>query len=269
MGNPVKAVVSLVKNVANQVKFGPLTFDPWTFIIKLAITLAIQYAFQKISGRKKPSLPSPAFEVENETSKTMVRSPVANRTIMYGETMTSGPIVYASTSGTDNKFLHLVIPVSLTDNAYGIQSIDKIYLNDKTITLSSDLDGSNVVNTGTYDGKVRVKTHLGRSTQTADSDLVSDISDWGSNHIGKSIAYVYLRLEYNQDTFPTGIPNVRVQLKGAKVKDTRYTNFAANSVINTSTEVFTISSHGLSTGDGWIYNNNSNSNNNAQRRREQ
>ena len=262
MGGVVKAVAMFgIKNVlASPALAGPFSFNPWTFIIKTVISMAIQYAFQRVSGRKKPTLPSPAFEEENETRKTMVRSTVANRSIMYGETMTSGPLVMAETSGTDNKYLHLVIPISHTDYGYGIQSIDKIYLNDKLITLSSDLDGSNVVNTGTFDGKVRIKTHLGRSTQAADSDAVSDISNWGSNHIGKGVAYVYLRLEYDQDTFPTGIPNIRVHAKGMKVKDTRYTTFAANSVINTSTEVFTISNHNLSTGDGWIYNNAGNSN---------
>ena len=260
MGGAVRAVAKVATSVINQVKFGPLTFNPWSFVIKLAITLAIQYAFQAVSGRKKPTLPSPAFSEENESRKVMVRSTVANRSVMYGETLTSGPILFADTSGTDNKYLHLIVPASHTDYGYGINSIDKVYLNDTAITLSTDLDGSNVVNTGDYNGKVRIKTALGKSTQTADSDAVSDLTNWGSNHIGKGVAYVYLRLEYDQDTFPTGIPNVRVQAQGMKCLDTRYTTFAANTVINTSTEVFTISSHGLSTGDGFIYNNNGNSN---------
>ena len=115
----VKSVVKVATSVFNQAKFGPLMpFDPWTFLIKLAITLAIQYAFQAISGRKKPTLPSPAFSEENESRKVMVRSTVANRSVMYGATLTSGPILFADTSGTDNKYLHLIVPVSHTDYGY-------------------------------------------------------------------------------------------------------------------------------------------------------
>ena len=137
------------------------SFNPWTFIAKLAITLAIQSAFNTVAGKRRPTLPSPAFEEENETRKTMIRSTVANRSVMYGETLTSGPIIYADTSGTDNKFLHLIIPISHTDYGYGINSIDKVYLNDTAITLSTDLDGDDVVDTGNFDGKVRIKTALG------------------------------------------------------------------------------------------------------------
>ena len=263
MGGVVKSVVQFgLKNVISDPSLAGIgfSFNPWTFIGKIAITLAIQSAFNTVAGKRRPTLPSPAFEEENETRKTMVRSTVAHRSVMYGETLTSGPIIFADTSGTDNKYLHLVIPISHTDYGYGINSIDKVYLNDTAITLSTDLDGSNVVNTGDYNGKVRIKTALGKSTQTADSDAVSEITNWGSNHIGKGVSYVYLRLEYDQDTFPTGIPNVRVQAQGMRCLDTRYTTFAANTVINTSTEVFTISNHNLSTGDGWIYNNAGNSN---------
>ncbi len=263
MGGVVKSVVQFgLKNVISDPSLAGIgfSFNPWTFVAKLAVTLAVQSAFNAVAGKRKPTLPSPAFEEENETRKTMVRSTVAHRSVMYGETLTSGPIIFADTSGTDNKYLHLVIPISHTDYGYGINSIDKVYLNDTAITLSTDLDGSNVVNTGNYNGKVRIKTALGKSTQTADSDAVSEITNWGSNHIGKGVSYCYLRLEYNQDTFPTGIPNVRVQAQGMRCLDTRYTTFAANTVINTSTEIFTISSHSFSTGDGWIYNNAGNSN---------
>ncbi len=52
MGGAVRAVAKVATSVINQVKFGPLTFNPWSFVIKLAITLAIQYAFQAVSGRK-------------------------------------------------------------------------------------------------------------------------------------------------------------------------------------------------------------------------
>ena len=37
MGGAVKAVAKVATSVINQVKFGPLTFNPCTFVIKLEI----------------------------------------------------------------------------------------------------------------------------------------------------------------------------------------------------------------------------------------
>jgi len=111
MGSVIKSVAMFgLKNTLMDPSLAGIgfSFNPWTFIAKLAITLAIQSAFNAVAGKRRPTLPSPAFEEENETRKTMIRSTVANRSVMYGETLTSGPIIFADTSGTDSKFLHLI-----------------------------------------------------------------------------------------------------------------------------------------------------------------
>ena len=46
----------------------------------------------------------------------------------------------------------------------------------------------------TFEGKVRIKKHLGTSTQLADADLVSDVSQWTTDHRIRGKAYIYVRL---------------------------------------------------------------------------
>jgi len=80
---------------------------------------------------------------------------------------------------------------------------------------------------------VRIKQHLGSDTQVADTDLVSEVSQWTSAHRLQGIAYLYVRLKYDADAFPSGIPNISAEIKGKKVLDFRNgsTAFSSNSAL--------------------------------------
>ncbi len=219
------AVKSVTKTVATSVAKkggfkGLFTAGLKQFAVSFIATAIFSFAYKKLAGKpKEPSLGGFDSEVVNRS--TLVRSPISARQIVYGNVKKSGTLVYASTTSTastsDNKFLHLVIALA----SHEVQSIDKVFFNDVAITLSSDLDGSGNVNTGTYNGKARIKTHLGTSTQSADSDLVSEDSNWTSSHQLKGIAYIYVRLEFDADIYPNGIPNISALIKGKKVLDYR------------------------------------------------
>ena len=77
---------------------------------------------------------------------------------------------------------------------------------------------------------VRIKQHLGSDTQVADADLVSEVSQWTSAHRLQGIAYLYVRLKYDADSFPSGIPNISAEIKGKKILDFRNgsTAFSSN-----------------------------------------
>ena len=75
--------------------------------------------------------------------------------------------------------------------------------------------------TDTSDLTVRIKQHLGSDTQQADADLVSEVSQWTTSHILSGIAYLYVKLKYDADVFPQGIPNISAEIKGKKVLDFR------------------------------------------------
>jgi predicted phage tail protein len=73
---------------------------------------------------------------------------------------------------------------------------------------------------------IRVKTHNGSSDQTADSDLVSESAKWTSNHRLRGIAYMYVRLKFDADAFPNGIPVITATVKGKKLYDPRTSSTA-------------------------------------------
>jgi len=68
---------------------------------------------------------------------------------------------------------------------------------------------------------VRIKQHLGSDNQLADADLISEVPDWTTAHRLQGIAYLYVKLKYDADVFPRGIPNISAEIKGKKLLDFR------------------------------------------------
>lgn len=134
--------------------------------------------------------------------------------IIYGKMKTAGVRVFDGTTGTDNVQLHRVLAFA----GHEIESFEQIYINDEVATI----DGSgNVTSPSRYSGLVTIKEHLGTSTQAADSSLVSAVSGWTGNHRLRGIAYLYVKLTYDTDAFPNGVPEITAVIKGKKVYDPR------------------------------------------------
>jgi hypothetical protein len=98
--------------------------------IAIIATAYIAYsAFQMLI----PKPPKLGEDLNNR--KSMIRSPVAARTTVYGRVRTSGPMVYAATTGDKNAFLHIVIPIA----NHEIDAVEELYFGDDKLTL--DIDG--------------------------------------------------------------------------------------------------------------------------------
>jgi hypothetical protein len=68
----------------------------------------------------------------------------------------------------------------------------------------------------------RVRTVKGTATQTADAILMSAFPGvWTSAHRLQGVAYLVCQFEYSESAFPSGLPNITAQLRGAKVYDPR------------------------------------------------
>lgn len=137
-----------------------------------------------------------------------VREPATSKKIVYGRSRIGGTVVYITTSGADNKYLHMVIAMA----GHEIDAFESVYFNDEKVWQGTYLSGW-----GSY---ARIKFYKGDQT-TADSDLVSESAAWTSDHILRDTAYLYVRLEYDPDQFPNGIPNVSAVVRGKKIYDPR------------------------------------------------
>lgn len=140
-----------------------------------------------------------------------VREPVHARDIVYGRTRKGGTIVFLHTTGkapsygTGTSLLHLVVVLSVGP----IQSIGAVYFDG---VLAVDAAG---VAQGRWAGLVTIDKRLGDPNQTAFAGLIAAAGGkWTSAHRLRGVAAAYLRLEYNSDAFPGGIPNIAFDIAG-------------------------------------------------------
>ena len=101
--------------------------------VKVAMAVAAVVQFVAITAasmgaNKLLSPKQPSFSDASLSDRTqMVRSPIAARQIIYGQTKVSGVMVYISTTGTKNEYLHLVIALA----GHEVEEIGDVYFNDE------------------------------------------------------------------------------------------------------------------------------------------
>ena len=61
----------------------------------------------------------------------------------------------------------------------------------------------------------------GTENNTAIPALISAGVNWTQDHKLQGTAYVYIRLEFEADAFPNGVPDISCIIKGKKVYDPR------------------------------------------------
>jgi hypothetical protein len=183
----------------------------------VAGSLALNMVSSALFGKPKlPDLSGGSFGVEAGTRTQIVRSSVVSQRLPYGETMLSGPLVFAETTGSGSNTLHMVVALGLGE----VEAIDSVYFNDVEIRADQIDENGDVIG-GKYSGKAQIIKHLGTADQEADDRLVTNVEAWTEDHRLRGICYLYVRLQHDRDVFATGIPNVKAVVRGRKVHDPR------------------------------------------------
>ncbi len=139
--------------------------------------------------------------------------------VVYGERKVGGTRVFVETSGTDNEYLYVALALCEGE----IESVEKIFIDDKEVTWSGTLADDTLRTVGSGDGNfykdsaslISVKCHYGTDSQ-AQCDLLGTLTSWTSNHRLRGIAYLSLKFKWNQDAFGS-IPQIQAIIKGKKV----------------------------------------------------
>lgn len=157
-------------------------------------------------------MPKPQGASGMEGMLTNRREPVGDFDIVYGKVRKGGNITFMESTGDKNKYLHFVVTLA----GHEVEAIEDIYINENIVTLNAN----GFVTSDPWKSKVRIKKMLGGPSQVAQPELVSETSV-DANFRGRGIAYLYVRLEYDNEVFTEGIPNFTAIVKGKKVFDPR------------------------------------------------
>ena len=265
-GSTIKKIIIVAAVVAAVVIFGPAALAKFQTLSPLTQRVLISVGTSLIGGlvgqKLAPKIDPPNIGTPLESGITVTaKAPTAPYRIIYGTSRVGGTIVYAETTSSTNEFLHMVVVLA----GHEVDDISTIFLGDDAVALETSSNDSNGIpiftptSSDKYSGKLRVKKHFGDPAQVADANLVSDVTQWTTNHKISGKAYLYLKFTFDKDVYPNGIPNISAIIKGKKLYDPRATSFTASSgTVSTSANTITLSSHGLSTFDRATYDVNGN-----------
>lgn len=170
------------------------SFNPISFLFNTAISWVIgEIAVDDLEQ-----------ELDAKYSGTLVNksSNIAQIPVIYGERKVGGVRSFVATSGNDNQYLYMVLAICEGE----VDSIGDIYINDVISTDSK------------YSGLVSITKYTGTDTQTADSTLVNANIGWTSAHRLRGVAYLAIRLKWDNNVFG-GIPTFHAVVRGRKVYD--------------------------------------------------
>ena len=168
----------------------------------------------------------PEFDTPEEERGVLINKQSNNAPIpvVYGRRQVGITRVFVESSGTDNQYLYMAGVLCEGE----IEEVEQIFIDDKQVIFDGALDHGVVREVAGGDANfykdsshIQVQAFNGTDTQVA-SSILTNSTNWTSNHKLSGVAYLAFRFKWNQDIF-SSIPQVRVTLKGKKVYDPRDT----------------------------------------------
>ena len=165
-----------------------------------------------LSGGREKGQASFHTSAASQQRNVSVRSSVSPWDVVYGKVRKGGTFTYFEGSA-DNSSLYMVITLA----GHQVNAIGDIYFNDEIVPI----DGSGNA-TGKYAGYAYVEKNLGSPGQSAFAGLVAESAGkWTNDHRQQGRAGLYVKLVWNQDLFPNGLPNITAEVEGKIVWDPR------------------------------------------------
>jgi hypothetical protein len=130
-----------------------------------------------------------------------------NIPVIYGKRRTAGMRTFLANDGENNNDLYVVEAICEGP----IKGCSKIYFNDELAATSSD-DGASWSYEEKYSGKLTVTFYDG--SQTAADGTLAGIDGWQSSSVGNKVAYVILKLTWDQETYGGGLPTTTYLVEG-------------------------------------------------------
>lgn len=203
--------------------------------VYIAVTLAINYGINKLtqslSGKKKGNTTGAIRDVT-------VRGTFEPMQMIYGEVRAPGCVAFYGTSGTSNKYLHMVIAYA----GHQCEDISDVWLDSRRVQ-DGQIAGDGAVSTSDFQDsttKLYVHRYLGTKAQTYDTVLLAAFARWSTNHRGAGVAYVHYRLEKSDKVWPAGAPGSFYALvRGRRLYDPRLDSTAGGAGSHRSNDATT------------------------------
>lgn len=163
------------------------------------------------------------IQIPYQDRTRMVRAAAGSRQIVYGRALVGGQLAYIESWYNDRQFLTMTIIVA----AHQVEEITAVYANDRKIASARSsgngampivIDGK--YNTGSGDN-IKAFCWSADGTQTSwiaptltPGGVSRNPPGWTSAHKLLGMAYVHVAFWYDKDRFESGLPKIKVEVKG-------------------------------------------------------
>jgi hypothetical protein len=149
------------------------------------------------------------------------REAAAPHHFVYGEIRKGGTITYLETTGATNEFLHMIVALA----GHPVHEIGDIFINDEIVTIDNSGNVTDAFLDPSNNPTIRIQKFDGTQTN-APATLLNESELTGADEltsafVGSGIAYLYIRMKYDQSAYPNGIPLFTAVVKGKRVFDPR------------------------------------------------
>lgn len=172
------------------------------------VSTVASLAMGAITSKPKAARPTPTGQAEDR--KQLIRGSVEPRQVIYGYARVGGAIVYAASSGSDKRFLHLVVVLA----THRCNNIRVVWINGTSI-YQTELDGAgNLTNAANpMVGRVRIEKFLGDQTSGSATLAAESPDGWSTTHALRECTYLYIRLEYDREKM-SGLQSIEAEVEG-------------------------------------------------------
>ena len=175
-----------------------------------------------------------------------IRQAAAVRRVAYGSVRVGGVLTFANGTGlriapTDQ------VQLVATLTGHAMDDITSIQFNDQ----EPEIDLSSGLGLGPWAGKVFYAKKYGLDGDSAFPELISDApGQWTTSHRQRGCAAEYLRLNFSEQLYPNGVPNITFGVRGKLVFDPRIsTPLDITGASNATPIVITRAGHGFIGGE--------------------
>lgn len=207
--------------------------------VEVVTYLVFAYALNKLESAL---VGRPSQNQQPVPQTFMARGSVYPGSIIYGGTRTSGVVVFEWTSGTSNQYLWYVVAMA----RHQLNAMTDVYFENDVIATANINAGTGQVTGGKYANRAYIWRYLGTDAQTVQADLDAAFVIWDTNHRGRGVAYLVLRLERDTTVYAAGGPqNFYAIIQGRRLYDPRLdsTNGGSGSQRYTDATTWTYSSN--------------------------
>jgi hypothetical protein len=231
MGAAVRGALAIVAAIVVEV----VTAGTGTFISSILFAYGLGQLSTALNGKPNTGgAPAPWQFMANGSTYP--------GTGIYGSTRVSGLVVFQQTSGSKNQYLWYVLAIA----AHQLDSMTDVWFDNVNIPTANINGSTGAITSNKYAGFANIWKYTGTDGQVVDPNLTAVFPQWDSNHRGRGVAYIVIRLQQDSTTYPTGAPqNFFVTVQGRRLYDPRLdsTNGGSGSQRLTDATTWTFSSN--------------------------